>query len=133
MSGMRGLNIDMGPQQVMGLMNDPKGVERMLKQASDDTGDSPADIMADIINIQRLDTKMIAKQQGVDLEINEMTPERAAELLAGVIQGEGVALLMVFNELEDYNHQILREAMGEHEFENYRRAKVGSLNSTTDE
>lgn len=127
---MRGLDIEMGPQQVMGMMNDPQGVADMLTEASDETGDSPADIMADIINIQRLDAKMIAKQQGVDLSITEMTPQRAAQLLAGVLQGNGVDLLLVFNELENQHHEILRSSMTEAEFEQFKQAKRASLYST---
>lgn len=128
-----GLNIDMNPQQVLGLMNSPEGVAEMLTEASDETGDSPADIMADVINIQRLDAKMLARQQGVNLSINEMTPERAAELLAGVIQGNGVDLLMVFNELENQHHEILRECMGQESFDRFTRAKRRSLYSTPGE
>lgn len=130
MNQMNGLNVDMDPKSVMRLMSNPSGVADMLTETSDETGDSPAEIMADIINVQRMDAKMIAEQQGVDISIKEMTPERAAQLLSGVMQGDGVDLLMVFNELEDQHNEILRESMDREDYQQFIQKKVASLHST---
>lgn len=130
MNQMNGLNVDMDPKSVMRLMSNPSGVADMLTETSDETGDSPAEIMADIINVQRMDAKMMAKQEGVDITIKEMTPERAAQLLSGVMQGDGVDLLMVFNELEDQHHEVLRESMEREAYQQFIKDKVASLYST---
>jgi hypothetical protein len=83
----------------------------MLTMEHPDTGDSPAEIMADVINIMRADTKKLAELHVVDIDIRLITPERAAELLAGTIDGEGVELLVMFNELAEQRDNVVREAL----------------------
>lgn len=130
MSRNGGLGIDMNPKRIGTLLRNPDGVADMLTSAHDETGDSPADIMADVINIQRADNKMIAEQVGVDISINLMTPERAAELLAGTITGNGVELLIVFNELAQQRNRILLELLDDEEHEAYMSQKHEFMHST---
>jgi hypothetical protein len=75
--------------------------------------------MADIINVARADTKMLAAQHGVDVAVNRMTPQRAAEFLAGTINGDGVEPVVVFNELSEMRDQVLREALDGEEYDQF--------------
>lgn len=116
---------EMNPAQIMQLLNNPSGVADLLIEHHPETGDSPAEIVADVINVMRADTKRLAEYHGVSIEVQLMSPERAAELLAGCIEGDGIDLLLVFNELADQRAKILREAIGEDEyavFEEQKRA-----------
>lgn len=126
---MTGLGIDMDPRQIKTLLSNPSGVADLLLEAHDETGDSPADIMADIINVQRADIKRLADAHGVDVEMNLMTPERAGELLAGTISGNGIELVLVFNELADKRAKILREEIGEAEYDEFEAKKHAIMNT----
>jgi hypothetical protein len=118
-----GLGIDMGPRAVGRLLRNPSGIAEMLTMEHPDTGDSPAEIMADVVNIMRADTKKLADVHGVDIEIRLMTPERAAELLSGTIDGEGVELLVMFNGLAGQRDRVLRGALDEGEYEIFDRQR----------
>lgn len=97
----------------------PSGIAEMLTMENPDTGECPAEIMADVVNLMRADTKKLADVQGADVEIRLMTPGRAAELLAGTIEGEGVELLVMFNELTEQRDRVLREALYDEEYETF--------------
>lgn len=120
---MSGLGIDMNPAKIGRLMRDPQGVASMLTEEHPETGDSPAQIFADIINVQRADTKRLAAEHGVEVEINLMSPERAAELLAGTISGDGVELVIVFNELSEKRDRVLREILDDDEHDEFMAQK----------
>lgn len=120
---MNDLPMDLGPADITKLLRDPNGVAKLLVETNPQTGDSPAMLVADVINVIRADTKMLAQQQGVEIEINMMTPDRAAELLAGVVGGDGADLLVVFNELSEQRDKILRETMDEDAYEQFLEQK----------
>lgn len=120
---MTGLGPDIGQTEIFQLAQNPQGIAELLTRDHPSTGESPAEIMADIINVQRADNKMLAAQHGVDLEIKRMTPERAAELLAGTINGDGVEMVVVFNELSEQRDAVLREALGKEEYERFMAQK----------
>lgn len=125
---MNDLPMDMNMSDIAGMLRDPSGIAKFLTEANPETGESPAEIVADVINVQRADVKKLAEQQGVEIEINLMTPERAAELLAGTVDG-GVELLVVFNEIEDKRNKILRETMNDDEHEQYLDQKRSILHT----
>ena len=120
---MKGLGFSMAPRQIGKLLRNPSGVADLLTETHPETGESPAEIMADIINVMRADTKRLADLHGVDVEVRLMTPERAGELLAGTISGDGVELVVMFNELAEQRDRILQEALPEDEYREYDRQK----------
>jgi hypothetical protein len=124
-----GLGIDMGPRAIGRLLRNPSGIAEMLTMEHPDTGDSPAEIMADLVNLMRADTKKLAEIHGVDVEIRLMTPERAAEVLAGTIDGEGVELLVMFNELAEQRDRVLREALDEEEYETFDQQRQAIMHT----
>ena len=124
-----GLGIDMGPRAIGRLLRNPTGIAEMLTIEHPETGDSPAEIMADVVNIMRADTKKLAEVHGVDIDIRLMTPERAAELLAGTIDGEGVELLVMFNELAEQRNRILQEALDEGDYRIYEEQRKGIMHT----
>lgn len=122
---MTGLGFDLNPARIGQLLRNPSGVAELLVAGHPETGDSPAEIMADIVNIMRADTKQLADIHGVEVEMHRMTPDRAAELLAGTIGGEGIELVVMFNELAEQRDRILQEALPAEEyreFDQQRRA-----------
>jgi len=126
---MSGLGFDMNPGDVARMMRDPSHIEGMLCEEHPETGDSAAQIFADIINIQRADIKKLAEQHDVAISIDLMEPDRAAELLAGTISGNGIELVLMFNELAEQRDAVLRDVMGEDEYEAFMAQKHGIMNT----
>lgn len=121
-----GLGMNLGISEVANLMSNPSGISSMLKKESP-TGDSPAEIMADVINMMRADVNALAKLHGVDEQVKMMSPDRAAQLLSGVVSGDGVEIVEVFNEEAARRDRVLREAMDEDAYEQFCRAKLGAM------
>lgn len=126
---MTGLGPDMGQGELLKLAQNPSGIADLLEKEHQATGDSPAEIMADVINVQRADNKRLAAEFGVELEVDRMTPERAAQLLAGTIHGEGVELVLVFNELADQRAEILREVLDDDEYSSFMDQKHAMMHT----
>jgi len=63
------------------------------------------------VNVQRADTKALADAHGVDIEMKLMDESRAAELIAGVTDGDAVEIIEVFNELARKRNEILQEVL----------------------
>lgn len=122
-----GLGINMDKRRIGKLLRDPEGVEELLKETHPGTGDSPAEIFADLINVMRLDMRRMGLALGVDVECPEITPDRAAELLAGTIQGDGVELVVLFNNEEDRREQILDEILADDALDQFQNQKTASL------
>lgn len=114
--------IDMNPRKMASTMRDPEGIAEML-QESGATGDSPAEIFADIINVIRADTRRLGLALGVDVDAGHMTPERAGQLLAGTVAGDGVELVVMFNELAEKRDDLLRDQLDAEEYEAFMAAK----------
>jgi len=102
-------------------------VANLLRKEDPETGLSPADLMADLINVQRADTKRLAEAHGIEIEVKMLFPDRAAELMAGAVEGNGIELVVLFNELEDQRNQILQEVLSDDEYEQYVEQKQGIL------
>ena len=121
--------IDMDPMQMAGKLQDPDGIANMLTEAGP-AGDSPAEILADIVNVHRADTRMLGRKLGVDVEADTMTPERAAQLLAGTVAGDGVDLVVMFNEMAAKRDKVLAEVLDDDEYERFMQAKHRAMNTT---
>jgi len=122
---MFGSNMNMS--QMMSMVNDPDAIQDLIL----DSG--AAAMVADIINIQRLDHARLAKAAGVDADLPRMDDERAAELIAGLVTSGDPELVGVFLELEDVSDDILGELEGEEAVENFQQMKLRAVESDTDD
>ena len=115
---MNGMGFDINSISAMTqLLENPENLARLLNQTSADTGDTPAEVFADVINMIRADQKRIAQEAGVEVDVKRMTPDRAAQLLAGTVNGEGVEIVEMFNAEAETRQRILRGMIGDDEYE----------------
>lgn len=108
------------------------GIKQMLLQPSfvnPDTGIeySQADLVADVINVMRMDAKQMCMMHGIDVEVEKMSPERAAELLEDVAKSDGVAIIEVFQRIEDKRDNVFKQEMTEEQYEQYMNFKEDML------
>lgn len=117
---LQGLGVQFGgADSIASLMSDPDGISEMLQNEHPQTGESAADIFADIVNTSRADLRKLAEAHDVDVSAPMMQPDRAAQLLAGTIQGDGVELVVMFNELAAMRDEVLQEVLDEDEYQRY--------------
>lgn len=126
MTGGMGFDIT-NPAALRKLMSDPSSLADLLQEQHGETGNSPADIFADTINNMRADTARIAAAEGVDMEIQRMTPEVAGELLASTVAGDGVKLVEMFNEEARRRDEVLKELLDAEEYEQFKDAKESAM------
>jgi len=88
-----------------------------------------ADLVADVINVMRMDVKQICAIHGIEVEVNKMSPERAAELLEGVAKNDGVEIIEVFEAIENKRDHVFKQELSESEYEQYMEFKEGMLYS----
>lgn len=124
--------------EIMRTLKSEDGLKKMMLRPAfedEETGHefSQAELIADVINILRMDTKRIAEAEGVSVKIDRMTPERAAELLQGVAKGEDLGLVQIFDAIEDQRMMVLESIEGEQATEEYMEMKRGFLNSVPDD
>lgn len=101
----------------------------MLRQDNGQLGTSPAGLLADVINMMRVDVKMFGVLHGVDIEIEEMTEERAASLLEALVRGDP-ELLEVTNEISHKRQTVILEAIDDEDMRAfYLGQKTGMMNS----
>lgn len=126
------------PPQTRDLLNalsSEDGVKKVMLRpvyGGDDEGEpatSQAEIVADMFNIMRLDTKALGQAAGVDIEVRRMSPERCAELLQGLVRGEDFGLIQRFNDLEDKRERVLLELTDEETVREHRETKLSVLYS----
>lgn len=130
MNGGMGFGQDLRNMRgIVSLLNDPSGVADLLTESHPETDDSPAEILADIVNTTRADNRRIGQTIGVEIEAELMTPEKAADLLAGTVGGDGIDLVVMFNELADQRERILRELLDADEYEEFRQQKLAIMHT----
>lgn len=105
----------------------PGGIAETLKQEKYEGPDghrySEAALVADVINIMRLNTKQLGAMHDVDIEINRMTEEHAAKLLERMARENDLALVEVFEVLEQKQDDIIKAELGEERYHEYLRMK----------
>jgi len=94
-----------------------------------DSGATPAAMLADTVNNHRADIKRIGAEVGVEVEVERMTPDRAADLLAGLTDGNGVELLEVFNAMAHDRDKVLRELLDSDEHEQFMQGKAAAMHT----
>lgn len=125
---------DVPPQLVARALRNTSKLAGMLQQEHPGWGETPASMFADVVNVHRADLKRMADvvdatdpQTGEPLEIGMMTEEKAAALLAGVVDGEGVKLLEVFNEMARKRDVVLREMLTEEQYQEFMQQKTAAM------
>ena len=108
-------------------MSDSDKLASLLQDEIGGQGASPAAMLADIINQERADCKRLAGVHGVEMEIERVTEERAADMIAGITDGEGVELVQVFNELARKRARVLAAALEREEFERFEQQKTAGM------
>jgi succinylglutamate desuccinylase len=88
---------------------------------------SQADLVADVINVMRMDVKQMCAIHGIEVEVNKMSPERAAELLEGVAKNDGVEIIEVFEAIENKRDHVFKQELSEEEYQQYMEFKEGML------
>lgn len=114
---------NMNMKQMMSLANDPDAIQDIIKESG------AAEIVADIINIQRLEHARIAREVGVDADLPRMDEDRAAELIAGLVTDGDVELIEVFNGLEEVGDDVLLELTDEDTVEEWQESKKQMISS----
>lgn len=111
------------------------GVEELMKQPvyQNEYGQfSQAELMADVINILRMDTKQLGATHGVDVQVEKITPEKTAWVLAQMVDGETKPIVDIFNRIENQHHDIMEEVMDDEEFTEYLEFKDTQLYTTSE-
>ena len=122
------------PQMVARYLQSPDRLASMLNRFDvGGTGATPAAMLADTVNAHRADTKAMADALGVEMEVDLMTPERAADLLAGLTDGAGIELVEVFNDLAHDRDRLLREMLDEEGYGEFMDEKVGVMHTPNPE
>ena len=117
--------------QLMQLLRNPDSIADMLAQDTG-SGHSAAAIFADVFTVIRADTAALAEQHGIDMEVEKMSEDRAAELLASVVTGQGAELVAAFNREAERRDRILRDVMDDAAYEQFMREKIAALETEAD-
>lgn len=111
-------------------LRDPDHIAEMLLKEHPSTGDTPAAIFADIINAQRADVRRMGQAVGVEIDVALMEPERAAQLMGGVVGGDGIELVVVFNRLAQKRSKVLRALLDGGDYEQFEQRKRDAMFTT---
>jgi hypothetical protein len=125
-----------GPQELFDLLRSDGGVEALMKQPVYENADgrfSQAELMADVINILRMDTKQLAATHDVEVEVEKITPEKTAWVLSQMVVGETEPIISIFNDIEENHHDVLSAVMDDDGFESYLDFKESELYTVADE
>jgi len=101
------------------------GVEEILKKpvfpgaGSDEPEYSQAEVIADVINVMRLDNQALGDAVGIKITVSKITEDRVAEMLSESVNGDPTELVAVFNELEAQRDRILQEIMEEEDYQEF--------------
>lgn len=117
----------MEPAQVARLMRDPSEIANLISEDLPGMEVSSAAIFADIINVHRADLRRLGAVHGVDLDAGQMTERKAASMLAGVTNGEGLELVELFNDLAHDRDLVLQAALDESEYDEFMAAKTDAM------
>lgn len=130
--------MDPNNMRKMRQMMQPGGIAQQLMQDKYEdqaTGHtySEAALIADVVNIMRLNTKQLGAIHGVDISIQRMTEERAAQLLEQMARNDDMALVSVFEKIEDKQDAIIQEVLGSEEYYDFLEQKERAAMSIPDE
>lgn len=127
-----------GYRQMYSMMSSDNGIaEQLLQPCYSRPGEneatvSQADVIADLLNVMRLDIHRIGEEVGADVEIERMSSRKAAMLVQSLILRESMELVEKFNDLEDKRETVLEELLDEDELEGHRDLKQRVVKSQPD-
>ncbi|WP_049970560.1 hypothetical protein [Haladaptatus cibarius] len=116
-----------GVRKLASLARNPKKFAGLLRQTDEDARFSMAEIIADVFNVQRLDTQALAVSQEIPMGMERMTPETASELIAGCLSDGGAGLIEAFNEEAERRDRVLREALSDEQYQQFVQTKQQSV------
>lgn len=130
--------VDPNNMRKMRQMMQPGGIAQQLMQDKYEdqaTGHtySEAALIADVVNIMRLNTKQLGAIHGVEVSIQRMTEERAAQLLEQMARNDDMALVSVFEKIEDKQDAIIQEVLGDEEYYDFLEQKERAAMSIPNE
>lgn len=108
-------------QMVQMMQKGKEGVQNAMKKMG------IAGILADIVNAQRMDAKRMGQSVGINIEINQMTEDRASEIIANAVKGNLTEFARVFDDIQKKRDAILNAQLSESEMEDYVTARNNSL------
>lgn len=120
-------------RQLFSLMNKDGGIAQLMLQpayAAEDGGEATiaqAELIADMLNIMRLDVKRMGEAAGVDIKVDRMTPEQAALDIQKLVKGESLALVHKFRNLEDKRERVIEAMEGEEALQQHQDVKESVL------
>lgn len=120
---------DVRPGQVARYMKRPGRLASLLQEDPGGWGATPAAIFADIVTVLRADQRRLAAVHGIEIEAEVMSEDRAAELIAGVVDGDALDIVLIFNELARQRDEVLREALDEDEYQAFMAAKTSEMHT----
>ncbi len=128
-----------GLSEMIQIMNQDNGMAKLIQEpvyAPGNSGEpnvSQADIIADLFNVARLDLKRIGEELGLEMEVERMTPAKAAVMMQNMVQGDSLELIEKFNELEAKRERILATLLeSEDEFDVHGETKARIAHSRPD-
>lgn len=126
---MNPLEGDVNPREVAMSLRNPSRLASLLTEDVPGIEASSAEVLADIINVHRADVRRLGQVHDVDIDVDLMTEQRAADLVAGIVDGNGMELVEVFNELAEKRNQILVAALDDEEHSQFMSQKVAMMNT----
>jgi len=118
-------------RDLMAQAMDEFDMSAMLRQDNERLGTSPAGLLADVINMMRVDVKMFGVIHEVDVQVEEMTEERAAALLEKLVRGDP-ELLEVTNEIAHKRQMVILEALDDEVRRDYYMAEKATMMNSAD-
>lgn len=119
------------PMALMRMLKSDDGIESLMQEPIFPTEDggkvSQAEILADVINIYRMDAKKFGELHGVDISITRITPDKVAWMLSEMVNGDPGAMIDTFNEIEDLHHETFEEVLDDEAFDEYTEMKKSVL------
>jgi len=127
--------MDMSPRQVATMLRGGNVGDLLKKPVypgpdGDELEYSQAQVIADVINVMRLDNRALGKTVGVDISVTRITEDRVAEMLGDAVEGDPTALVETFNELEEQRDRILREMMDEDDYDEFIEFKQDNIETS---
>jgi len=131
-----GLDVPDGDEDGGGLLEvlNSGGIKQLLLQKTFQDPQSSheysqADLVADVVNVMRMDAKQMCALHDIKVEVDKMSPERSAELLEDVAKNEGVGIIDVFQQIEEKRDKVFRQKMTDEQYDQYIRFKGSMLYS----
>lgn len=124
------------PQDMMKLLKSDEGIEELMQQPVYENAygvHSQAELLADVINIYRMDAKRLGQLHGVDIEIEKIHPDKTAWAMSEMVNGHTEPIVSIFNGIEDLHHEIMAEMMDDEEFTAYLDFKEAQLFTVSDQ